>query len=244
MKSLAILKTDSVRPEWAERFGEYPDMFQTVLKRANPNLQFAVYDVQLGEYPDRKDQHGAYLVTGSKAGVYEDHGWLPPLENFVRDLVQADIPLIGICFGHQLIAHALGGQVGKSEKGWGVGVHRHQWRFKPDWLAMTDADFKVLVSHQDQVQQAPADLEILASSDFCPIAALYKSRAVLTFQGHPEFVSEYSEALMISREDRIGDDALPKALASLSQGHDGDALASAIVAFLQDAKSPLAGIGH
>ena len=92
MKSFAILKTDSVRPEWAERFGEYPDMFQTVLKRANPNLQFAVYDVQLGEYPDSQDQHGAYLVTGSKAGVYEDHEWLPPLENFVRDLVQADIP--------------------------------------------------------------------------------------------------------------------------------------------------------
>ena len=136
MKSLAILKTDSVRPEWAERFGEYPDMFQTVLKRANPNLQFAVYDVQLGEYPDRKDQHGAYLVTGSKAGVYEDHEWLPPLENFVRDLVQAEIPLIGICFGHQLVGQALGGRVGKSDRGWGVGVHRHQWRSKPDWLAM------------------------------------------------------------------------------------------------------------
>jgi len=244
MKSLAILKTDSVRPEWAERFGEYPDMFQTVLKRANPNLQFSVYDVQLGEYPDRKDQHGAYLVTGSKAGVYEDHEWLPPLENFVRDLVQAEIPLIGICFGHQLVAQALGGRVGKSDRGWGVGVHRHQWRSKPDWLPMPADDFKVLVSHQDQVQRAPTGLEVLASSDFCPIAALYKRGSVLTFQGHPEFVPEYSRALMVSREDRIGDDALPKALASLSQGHDGDALASVIVAFLQDAKSPLAGIGH
>jgi GMP synthase-like glutamine amidotransferase len=244
MKSFAILKTDSVRPEWAEQFGEYPDMFQTVLKRANPNLQFAVYDVQLGEYPDSQDQHGAYLVTGSKAGVYEDHEWLPPLENFVRDLVQADIPLIGICFGHQLVAQALGGRVGKSDRGWGVGVHRHQWRFKPDWLAMPADDFKVLVSHQDQVQQAPIGLEVLASSDFCPIAALYKRGSVLTFQGHPEFVPEYSKALMVSREDRIGDEALPKALGSLSQGHDGDALASVIVAFLQDAKSPLAGIGH
>ncbi|MGB0188733.1 MAG: GMP synthase, partial [Aequoribacter sp.] len=97
---------------------------------------------------------------------------------------------------------------------------------------------------QDQVQQAPVGLEVLASSDFCPVAALYKRGSVLTFQGHPEFVPEYSKALMVSREDRIGDEALPKALASLSQGHDGDALASVIVAFLQDAKSPLAGIGH
>jgi GMP synthase-like glutamine amidotransferase len=244
MKSIAILKTDSVRSEWVERFGEYPDMFQTVLKRANPDLQFAVYDVQVGEYPNSKDQHGAYLVTGSKAGVYEDHDWLPPLENFVRDLVEAEIPLIGICFGHQLVAQALGGRVGKSDNGWGVGVHRHEWRFKPDWLTMPDPDFKVLVSHQDQVQQAPAGLEVLASSNFCPVAALYKRGSVLTFQGHPEFVPEYSKTLMVSREDRIGDEALPKALASLDQGHDGDALAGAILAFLEDANSPLAGIGH
>ncbi|MDG0979354.1 MAG: gamma-glutamyl-gamma-aminobutyrate hydrolase family protein [Halieaceae bacterium] len=244
MKSIAILKTDSVRPEWVERFGEYPDMFQAVLKRANPDLQFTVYDVQLGEYPKTKDQHGAYLVTGSKAGVYEDHDWLPPLEDFVRDLVQAEIPLIGICFGHQLIAHALGGQVNKSDKGWGVGVHRHVWRFQPEWLITSESEFKVLVSHQDQVHKAPEDLQVLAGSDFCPIAALYKPGAVLTFQGHPEFVPEYSKTLMVSREDRIGDEALPKALASLDQGHDGDALAEIILAFLRETKSPLTGIGH
>lgn len=244
MKSIAILKTDSVRPEWVERFGEYPDMFQAVLKKANPHLVFTVYDVQLGEYPADKNAHGAYLITGSKAGVYEDHEWLSPLVDFVRDVVDSAIPLIGICFGHQLVAHALGGQVSKSEKGWGVGVHSHRWRFKPEWLAMPDQDFKVLVSHQDQVHQAPETLQVLAGSDFCPIAALYKPGAVLTFQGHPEFVPEYSKTLMISREDRIGDEVLPKALASLHQGHDGAALAEAMLAFLQDAKSPLAGIGH
>lgn len=244
MKSIAILKTDSVRPEWVERFGEYPDMFQTLLRRANRHLDFTVYDVQEGEYPKSLEDHGAYLITGSKAGVYEEHLWLPPLVEFVRDLVEAEIPLIGICFGHQLVAQALGGSVGKSDKGWGVGVHRHEWRFKPEWLAMPDPDFKVLVSHQDQVHEVPSELQVLAGSDFCPIAALYKPGTVLTFQGHPEFVPEYSKTLMVSREDRIGDEALPKALASLDQGHDGDALAQVILAFLRDANSPLAGIGH
>ena len=242
MKSIAILKTDSVHPQWVAEFGEYPDMFQRVFLAVNPDLMFDVYDVQLGEYPEQLDQHGAYLITGSKAGVYEDHPWLPPLIDFVRILDQAHIPLLGICFGHQLVAHALGGEVSKSEKGWGVGVHEHGWRAKPDWVTSKQDSFQVLVSHQDQVQSVASGLQVIAGSEFCPNAVLYKPEHILTFQGHPEFIEDYSRALMIHRHDRIDESAMGPALASLEKGHDGLKIVGWMLEFLRCSGSPIAGI--
>ena len=242
MKSIAILKTDSVHPQWVEEFGEYPDMFQRVFLAVNPDLMFDVYDVQLGEYPEQLDQHGAYLITGSKAGVYEDHSWLPPLIGFVQALDVAQIPLLGICFGHQLVAHALGGEVSKSEKGWGVGVHEHGWRVKPDWVNSERDSFQVLVSHQDQVQSVASGLQVIAGSDFCPNAVLYKPEHILTFQGHPEFIEAYSRALMIHRHDRIDESAMAPALASLAKGHDGLKIVGWMLEFLRRSGSQIAGI--
>ena len=120
---LGILKTDTVRPEWVPEFGEYPDMFVDLLGQADPDLQFQVYDVENGEYPADIDEVDAYLITGSKSSVYDDKAWIGELMDFVRELDQRRKKLVGICFGHQLVAQALGGKTEKSSKGWGVGLH-------------------------------------------------------------------------------------------------------------------------
>ena len=130
---LAILKTDAVRPEWVPQFGEYPDMFIALLRRVDPHLAFRVYDVESGQYPADIDEADAYLITGSQSSAYEDKPWIDSLATFARKLHVRRKKLVGIYFGHQLVAQALGGEVIKSPKGWGVGLHTHRFTLAPPW---------------------------------------------------------------------------------------------------------------
>ena len=124
---LGILKTDAVRPEWVPEFGEYPDMFVALLGQLDPALEFVVYDVEQGEFPDDIDEVDAYLITGSKSSVYDDKPWIAALMDFVRELDRRHKKIVGICFGHELVAQALGGKTEKSSKGWREGLHTHSF---------------------------------------------------------------------------------------------------------------------
>jgi GMP synthase-like glutamine amidotransferase len=230
---LGILKTDAVRPEWVPEFGEYPDMFISLLGQADSDLEFAVYDVEIGQYPADIDEVDAYLITGSKSGVYEDKPWIATLMEFVRELDRRHKKLVGICFGHQLVAHALGGKVEKSSKGWGVGLHTHQFAATPRWHDQGDMDLAILVSHQDQVVTAPQNADVLAGSEFCENAVCQIGDHILTFQGHPEFVPGYSREIMTFRRERIGEEVYADGMASLDGDHEGERVARWILNFLR-----------
>lgn len=212
---LGILKTDAVRPEWVADFGEYPDMFIRLLSEADPDLAFAVYDVEAGVYPQDIDEVDAYLITGSKASVYDDRLWIHTLMDFVRELHARRKKLIGICFGHQLVAHALGGRTEKSSKGWGVGIHTHTFASTPAWHDGGDDALQILVSHQDQVVQPASGAQVLAGSEFCENAVTQLDDHILTFQGHPEFIEAYSRQIMTSRRDLLGESVFHSAMSSL-----------------------------
>ena len=229
---LGILKTDTVRSEWVPEFGEYPDMFVALLGRADPSLEFVTYDVENGEYPNDIDEVDAYLITGSKTSVYDDKPWIPPLIDFVREIAAANKKIIGICFGHQLVAHALGGQTEKSDKGWGAGLHTHTFTEMPYWHDGGDADLNILVSHQDQVVINADGARVLASSDFCDNAVCQIGDQILTFQGHPEFIPEYSREIMEFRRELFGEEVYHGAVASLVGDHQGDRVAQWVVEFL------------
>jgi GMP synthase-like glutamine amidotransferase len=230
---LGILKTDAVRPEWVPDFGEYPDMFAALLGKADPSLEFAVYDVEEGEYPADIDEVDAYLITGSKSSVYEDKPWITRLMDFVRELDARKKKVVGICFGHQIVAQALGGETSKSPKGWGVGRHTHSFKQSPEWHDGGAVDFDILVSHQDQVIANAAGAKVLASSDFCENAVVQLGDHILTFQGHPEFVSDYSREIMEYRRKAIGEETYTSGVASLSTDAQGDRVAGWIVNFLK-----------
>ena len=235
---LGILKTDAVREEWVPRFGEYPDMFMRLLGEQDPQMEFAVFDVMRGEYPDDIDEVDAYLVTGSKFSVYEDLPWIHELLDFLRELHARQKRVVGICFGHQAIAQALGGRTEKASVGWGVGIHRHRFTTRPAWFDDGDAEFPVLVSHQDQVTQNASGAEVLASSDFCPNAVCQIGDHILTFQGHPEFVNDYSREIIEFRREAIGEATYESGLASLDELPVTARMARWILAFL---KAPPAG---
>ena len=145
---IGILKTDAVRPEWVPAFGEYPDMFERLVRGADSSARFATWDVEAGIHPSEGeiDSVDGFIITGSKSSVYDDKSWIRDLEGLIQTLHAKRKKMVGICFGHQIIAKALGGLVSKSEKGWGVGINVYDLTdlpFEPaDEAGMNKADAK------------------------------------------------------------------------------------------------------
>lgn len=222
---VAILETGKPPAELIPRFGTYPAMFGRLL---GPGFETVAYDVAAGELPEPGD-HAALLVTGSPAGVYDDLPWIAPLESFLR-AAGGRTKLVGVCFGHQIMAQAFGGRVEKSGRGWGVGLQTYDVCSPAPFM---DGEEKVAipVSHQDQVVVQPPATEILAASDFSPYGVLgYTGQPALSMQFHPEFEPDFARALIEVRRDRLPDpDA---AIASLSAPDDRARVAGWIRRFL------------
>ena len=237
---IGILKTDAVRPEWVSEFGEYPDMFERLVLAADPSATFSVWDVEEGVYPSDSDVDtvDGFIITGSKSSAYADKEWIRNLERLVQELHAKRKKMVGICFGHQVIARALGGTVAKSDKGWGVGVNVYNVSELPvqgdDEVPGGESGvLKLVASHQDQVTVLPPGARTLVSNDHCENAGFVIGEHVLTLQGHPEFSTEYSEAIMAFRHDMIGAERVAQGRASLvTHQHEGPRVARWMVDFL------------
>ena len=211
---IAVLETGVPPDPLADEFGSYPDMFAELL---GPAYELDTFDVQTGALPDPA-AHGAYLVTGSPAGVYDPLPWIAPLMEFIRSA--HDKRMIGVCFGHQVMAQALGGEVIKSPKGWAAGLNRYDVLQSEPW---TNGERKIAIpaSHQDQVVLQPPNTKVVAASDFTPFAALaWADRPAISFQFHPEFSVGYAKALIEKRYDKVNSPG--EALASLDAPNDND----------------------
>ena len=237
---IGILKTDAVRPEWVSEFGEYPDMFERLVLAADPSATFSVWDVEEGVYPSDSDVDtvDGFIITGSKSSAYADKEWIRNLERLVQELHAKRKKMVGICFGHQVIARALGGTVAKSDKGWGVGVNVYNVSELPvqgddEVPGGGSGVLKLVASHQDQVTVLPPGARTVVSNDHCENAGFVIGEHVLTLQGHPEFSAEYSEAIMAFRHDMIGAERVAQGRASLvTHQHEGPRVARWMVDFL------------
>lgn len=233
MLTVGILQADDVIAEFQPEHGNYPEMMDRMLTKAGTDLTSNCYPVHRGSYPEDPDECDAYIITGSARSVYEDEPWIKALEAYVVRLHRSRKPLVGICFGHQLIGQALGGKAGLAEAGWGVGVHSTRLCKKQGFMPPELHSLKLIVSHQDQVSRLPPGAEIIAASDFCPIAGMQIGEHILTFQGHPEFDARYSAALMDMRRKILGEKVYAAGMASLDQVLDRDLVADWIVRFMQ-----------
>lgn len=222
--NLAILESGTPPGPLIAEFGRYPAMFEELLA-----LEAQTYDVAAGALPPDVGRHDAYLITGSPAGVYEDLPWIPKLAAFLR-AARGRAKLVGICFGHQIMAEALGGHVEKSAKGWGVGLHTYPIVRREPWMDAASA-VSVPASHQDQIVLQPPDTDVVASSIFTPYAGLaWRDGSAISFQFHPEFSPAYAKALIAARYDRAPDpDA---AIASLDAPNDNQRVGDWIRRFL------------
>ena len=222
---VAVLKTGYPPGKLADAFGDYPAMFQRLL---GPGFEVESFDVQAGDLPEPRS-HAAYMITGSPAGVYDDYPWIAPLMHFIRSADTAK--MVGICFGHQVMAEALGGHVEKSEKGWGAGLHHYTVIRSEPWID-TAGTIAVPASHQDQVIVQPPNTDVVAASDFTPFASLaWTDRPAISFQFHPEFSPAFAKALIEKRYDNIPNPDV--AIASLDAPNDNQVVAGWIRNFLR-----------
>ena len=226
---VGILETGTVPADLQPRFGTtYASMMARMLGEGFDCIGF---DVKRGELPAAPEDCAAYIVTGSAASVYDDLPWIAPLEDFLRR-ARGRAKLIGICFGHQLMAQAFGGQVAKSERGWGLGLHDYAVTAPEHWSTGAPS-IGICVSHQDQVLTPPPGARVVGGSAFTPYGILAYGEDAISFQCHPEFEPAFVAELIAMRKTLLpGADAADTMLASLDRPNDRARVAGWIRAFL------------
>jgi len=228
---IAILETGRPPGDLATHHGGYDAMVRRLLGDGHAYRSFAVYD---GKLPATPTDFSAYVITGSSAGVHDDLPWIAPLATFLQN-ARGVAHLVGICFGHQIMAQAFGGAVAKAERGWGIGLHEYEVLSREPWMDDA-ASIAVPASHQDQVTALPPGARVIASSGFTPFAALaYDDYPAISFQCHPEFDPAFAIDLINGREAEIGGPTRRQALDSLGRPNDTARLGRWINDFLAPA---------
>ena len=208
---IGILQTGLAPDPLVKDHGDYPQMFEHLL--AGNGFTFRTYRVVDGQFPAGVHDCDGWLITGSRHGAYEDHPWIAPLEQLIRDAYGAHVPMVGICFGHQIIAQAMGGKVEKFAGGWSTGATRYD--FEGETMTLN-------AWHQDQVVTRPKGATVIASNDFCENAALLYDDRIFTLQAHPEYDGAFIGGLVETR----GKGVVPEQTLARTRAHLGDPLDS------------------
>ncbi len=226
---VGLLICDHVRPELIQVWGDYEDMFRRLLADYD-DIEIVPFDVDHGGLPAAPDECDAWITTGSRHSVNDDEPWIRDLEELVRRAAATTTPFVGVCFGHQLIARALGGTVAKSERGGGVGLKE----VEVEEALGLGTSFRILNSHQDQVVDIPPGGRIMGWNEHCPVSMLAVGDNMIGIQGHPEFDPGYSLLLMESRRGTVlPEDVVDAGIASLEDPPDRDRLGKWVVGVLR-----------
>jgi len=227
---LNILDSRESEIDWQ---GSTVDLYVRLFETVQAPFDYVGYEVAQGEMPESPDDCDAYLITGSPTGVYDDDPWIAPLSDFIRASYHQNKRLVSICFGHQILAEALGGHVEKSKKGKGLGLKPFTIQQTKPWMAEPTSHCSLYFVHQDQVIDLPPEAERLGGNAFCPNALYTIDNRVLGVQGHPEFTPELMEKILATDDKQADPELYATAVASLNNGPpDNQLLATWIVNFL------------
>ncbi|WP_221794920.1 glutamine amidotransferase-related protein [Oceanobacter mangrovi] len=235
MIRLGILETDVLYDDLRDDYGSYGMMFRRFFDELSTplakQLEYRHYQVTDLQLPQCIDECDAWLITGSKSGVYDPLPWQQPLADHARRCFDAGIPMLGVCFGHQFLAHNLGGHAGLSDQGWGIGVRASKVINQPAWSQVHSSHIRLIYSHRDQVTALPPGATRLSGCGFCQNAAFNIDRRVLAFQGHPEFTPTYLRRLLPRRKDVIGS-RYQRGMATVDVSNDSQLVGNWMLEFL------------
>ncbi|ORY00107.1 class I glutamine amidotransferase-like protein [Basidiobolus meristosporus CBS 931.73] len=208
---IALLVADTPSQPVVEKFGDYTQIFPAMLKKAvahsKRNIDFSIecFDVTQMQYPREHEAFHGVIITGSASSAASNEPWIFHFNEYIKQLIE-DVPeckVVGVCFGHQLIARALGGTVAKNKKGWEIGHTEVKLNNAGKKLLKTNKDtLQLQQMHEDVVSYSPPGLEVLCSSDLCEVQAMLKPNHILTVQAHPEFTPGIVEEITRSREQQ------------------------------------------
>ena len=229
--NLGLLVCDHVDTDLRAEHGGYVDMFRALF-RTETEVHISPYDLRKGDWPRDAKECDAWITTGSRYSVNDEVGWIVHLHEFVRQAVAAAVPFVGICFGHQMLAKALGGSVSGAKSGWAVGIHKVRF-LKPD----TGSESALVVySHSEAIGRLPKSAMIVGESPHCPTAVVRFAPRALGIQGHPEMTSEYARTLLERRRGSLIPEATVSAgLATFEHNPNTSAWLNLIVEFIHSA---------
>jgi len=239
---IGILETGHLSDTLKAKYGRYPAFFERLVGPHLPEGEFFTVAIVDGESADSPGQADGWIITGSRSAAYEDDPWIKPLEAFLRDCLDSSVPVVGICFGHQILAQAMGGKVVNSDKGWGIGMLDYDFSAKPDWIENMGGNFSIPAIHQDQVVVAPPDAQVFVKSPFCPIAGLIygdpQAPVAFSIQPHPEMSAQFVMDIANERLNSIiPAEVIEPALKSLAKPGDQAAWGKSIASFFRRAKA-------
>lgn len=229
---VGLLACDEVAERFQHVAGTYTDMFTQLLAPHIPGMELVRYEAREGRLPSAPDACDAWITTGSRASVYDDEPWIRATAGFIREVADAGRPFVGICFGHQLLAQALGGEVKRAPGGWGAGVLPMEVLSTEPWMQPPRDVVRMQYMHADQVTRAPAGAEVTGAAPHCPVAMFRAGERLLGIEGHPEFPAAYARALIEDRRARIGEGAARDALARVDAPMDTPVLGAWIARFM------------
>ena len=233
MFNLCILQAGPINKDLVQDYPSYDKMFSSLLNNKIRFWNVGVYNIYENIFPENLTSYNAFIITGSAYGVYENYSWIQELFEVIKKIVHLKIPLLGICFGHQAIAQALGGHVIKSSKGWGIGIKEITTK-KYNSLLGNFNKLNLIFFHQDQAVKLPQDSELIASSSFGNISSFSIGDKVLALQAHPEFNKDFSLKLLHSRKSSIEPATYLEAINELETlEHDGELIMPNIINFLE-----------
>lgn len=230
---IGLLMVGHVDPKSQHISGDYPELFGSILEPEG--VELVRYDLDEGRFPDSLQECDGWLCSPSRMSTYDPVDWLADAEQLLRDIVAQEAPYVGICFGHQLLAQALGGKVEKAAYGWGVGVRDYEVVQRRPWMTPAADEIHLIGSHQDQVMTLPDGAELLFRSDYCPNGGFAIGERAWTIQVHPEFHPELTDHLLAGRIELIGAERVAEARASLTRPLDRHIMAKWIAEFFATA---------
>jgi GMP synthase-like glutamine amidotransferase len=214
MKRIGLLLVGHIDAGSLHIGGDYPELYADLLEPHD--IQLTTYRCDEGQLPDSLSEQDGYICSPSRLSVYDDYPWLRNVEQLLRDMVASETPYVGICFGHQLMAQALGATVQKADVGWGIGAKHYEIVESQSWMDTT-ADIVLAASHQDQVMQLPDGARLMARAPYCPVGGMLIGERAWTLQVHPEFSPALADSLLATRLALFGEEAAEAARITLKE---------------------------
>lgn len=230
---IGILVTNTDESDFAKARPADGEEFRALLQPLRPEWKFDAVQVKDGEFPNSIHDFDGYVITGSPASANGSEAWVERLMVFIRELDAAAIPTIGICFGHQIIARALGGRIDKNSGGWGFGISPTNFNAHEKWMTPFQDTLNLYAAHSEQVVELPKNAVALGGSSFCPIGSYKIGTHIFTTEYHPEMTPEFVNDLSYAFESYIGAEIATRARAQFKSPADGKIFAQWMVQFLE-----------